>query len=263
MLMTTVSSYDPSWDFNPRQKLSKLLPAWALDGHLLSGFDLGPQHPVQNMKVSSAEEASDLLKAIYPELSWPEIVRLLDQPDTDKYFNAEHLMAAYGYNWDDHWQRISDLLITWPLEIQNFVSNKDLRPFDLTVLMSLPLPVQIPLLKKLVTLELSKSLFCQILELAGECLLLGTSADEICHILSRSNPLNELKKLRFPVTFAGDGIFKEKIEKYSWPKGVQAQCQRRGDTLGVEFKFFAKNREELLKTLKNIEFSSEPWKESL
>ncbi len=233
------------------------MPAWALDGRLLSGFDLGSEHPVQNVKVTASTDASALLKALYPEITWPEIVRLLDQPDTEKYFNPKVLMETYGFGWDEHWQRVSELLITWPDEIQNYISEKALRPFDLMVLMSLPLQSQIPVLEKLISLNLSKSHFCQTLELAGESLLLGSSVEEILERLNHAHFFEELKKNRFPVTYFGDQAFKEKVEKAPWPKGVQAQTQRRGDTLGVEFKIFAKNRDELSKILKNLETTYE------
>jgi hypothetical protein len=255
--MTKLSSCDGSWNFKPRQRTSALLPAWALDGHLLTGFDMGSEHPVQNIQVTSSTDASALLKALYPELTWPEIVRLLDQPDTEKYFYPDALMAAYGLGWDEHWQRVSELLVTWPDEIQNYISEKALRPFDLMVLMSLPLQSQIPILQKLVRLNLSKSLFCQALELAGESLLLSSSLEDILEKLNHSDFLEELKKDRFPVAYFADQGFKEKVEKAAWPKGVHAQTQRRGDTLGVEFKIFAKNRDELSKILKNIETTYE------
>lgn len=255
--MTTVSTCDGSWNFQPRQAFSPLLPAWALDGHLLSGFEMGPEHPVHNIKVSNPGDVSALLKALYPQLSWPELIRLLDRPDTEKFFNAEHLMETYGFGWDIHWQRVSDLLISWPLEIQNYISDKNIRPFDLIVLMSLSLDVQIALMQKMVSRDLTKSQFCQALELAGETLLLGTTLDQILDVMSLPNFLDELKKLRFPVTYTQDQSLKSKIEKASWPKGVQAQPQRRGDTLGIEFRIFAKNREELTKILKNLETTYE------
>jgi hypothetical protein len=82
---------------------------------------------------------------------------------------------------------------------------------------------------------------------------------DISHILSQPEAMTALKKTRFPMSFIGDQNFKAKAESWSWPRGVQAQPQRRGDNLGMEFRFFAKNREELVKTLKALEHSSEPW----
>jgi hypothetical protein len=258
--LTNLSNCDGSWDFSPAQQASPLLPAWALDGHLLTGFHLGHDHPVQNIKSVSSGDASQLLKALYPSLSWTEVVRLLSKPEVEKFFEASHLMQTYGFSWDLHWQKISGLLLTWPMEVQNFIAEKDLKPFDLVVLLSLPTETQIRLLQKLISIQISKSLFCQILEMAGENLLLGTPLQKIEELLGGANPLEELKKSRFPMTFFRDQNFKEKAQKWSWPKGIQAQTQRRGDSLGMEFRFFAKSPDELQKILKSFQTSSEQWK---
>lgn len=257
--ITTLKACNKSWDFKPMTKASGILPAWALNGYLLTGFDLAPDHPVQNI-THYDRNAAEVLKELYPRLSWAELTRLTNCPQANSYFNMSTLMPTFGFGWDEHWQKTSELLLQWPLEVQNFVTEKDLRPFDMMILVNISRPTQVALLNKLISLGLSKSLFCQTLELCVEILMLDTPLDKVLDILSQSEALEKLRKVRFPQTSTRDQDFKQRTQSWTWPKGVQAQCQRRGDSLGMEFRFFAKSPDELQKILKSVESSAHQWK---
>jgi hypothetical protein len=255
-----ISTCQRSWNFGPRQKLSEILPAWAVDGFLISGFDLESPHPVQNVTGANPAQAAELVFSLYPRLSWPEIVRLQHRPAIQEKIDINLLLSQYGTKWDDHWQKTSDFLIQWPGPVQDFISEKDVRAVDVRVLEPLPVELQKDILDLLVVLKPSKTQFCQMLEMAAELLLMETPAEAIMELLKRPNPLENLRQLRFPMTTEADLKLKEQVQKWPWPKSIAASAQRRGDVQGVEIKFFVKNVSEFEKILSGLQNVCSAWK---
>ena len=162
---TDISKCQKTWDFGPVHKLPEKLPSWALGGYLLSGFDLDPTHPVQNVTNASPSQAAELFFSLYPKLSWPEIVRLTHQPDLAKSMDCDLLLIKYGMKSDERLLQISHFLLMWPQSIQQYLSEKEIRAFDVVMVAQLPIDVQINILNLLVALKPSKTLFCQLLEI--------------------------------------------------------------------------------------------------
>lgn len=257
--LTNLAACDRGWDFHPLAQPSPFLPAWALDGHLLTGFEFEQHHAVHNIIGASPEQACELFYFLYPQLSWPELARLIMAPRASELLPLDLLFQKYGLHWDEHWQRSAQMLCQWPLEIQNFLSEKGIKPFDLTILQSLPLDDQLTLLSSLTSLKLSKSSFCQMLELAGELLLMGRGSDQILGILSRPEALQELKAERYPRTSRQDELFKKNINTWKLPGSLQLQAQRKGDILGLELRTFLKDPSEIEKLIKNLEQVKKIW----
>lgn len=257
-----ISECQGSWNFKPQHKLPDNLPAWALGGVLISGFDLKAPHPVQNVTKASPAVAAELFFSLYPHLSWPEIVRLSQLTEISANLDFEMLITKYGTQSDERFKKTSALLLKWPIDVQNYIAEKDIRAFDVTIVDSLSLDVQKELLNLLVQLKPSKSQFCQLLNLCGELILMDTPFVEIVETLKSSQALEELRKKRFPQTSVKDLEFKNFLSTLSWPKAVSAQALRKGDVQGLEIKFFTKDAAELEKTLKGLQSAALQWKQN-
>ena len=257
-----ISECQGAWNFSPRHKLPENLPAWALGGFLISGFDLKTPHLVQNVTQASPTAAAELFFSLYPHLSWPEMVRLNRLPEINKALDCELLMTKYGAKYDERFQKTSDFLWQWPFEVQDYIAEKDIRAFDVTIVDQLSLDVQKNLLIQLVHLKASKSQFCQMLDLCGELILMKTPVAEILEILKSSKALETLRQKRFPQTSEKDLAFKNSLSSFPWPKAVTAQALRKGDVQGLEIKFFVKDAAELDKTLNGLQSVASVWKKT-
>ena len=210
---------------------------------------------------ASPEQGAELFFSLYPHLSWPEFVRLSHRPELAQRIDCELLLNKYGVKSDDRYKKSSDFLLKWSAEVQDYLSDKEVRPFDIAIVDQLALPVQKDILALLVTLKPTKSLFCQLLELSGELILMETPIEDVINALKSSKPLEALRQLRFPVSSQKDLGFKNLISGFPWPKGVTAQAIRKGDVQGVEVKFFVKNAAELEKTLTGLQSVASNWKQ--
>ena len=256
-----ISQCQRSWNFGPLHQLSENLPAWALGGFLISGFDLKEPHLVQNVSNASPAQAAELFYSLYPRLSWPELVRLIHRPDLEKHIDQALLLTKYETKWDARFARTSEFLLLWSAEIQDYLSEKDIHAFDVTIVDQLSLEAQKDILSLLVSIKPSKSQFCQMLELCGELVLTKTSIEELVEILRAPKALEELRKKRFPVTTEKDLAFKNSLQNFSWPKAVSAQSLRKGDVQGLEIKFFAKDAVDFEKTLQGLLAVASDWKQ--
>lgn len=258
---TDISQCQRTWNFGPRKALPAQLPAWALGGFLISGFELESPHPVQNVTNASPEQGAELFFSLYHQLSWPEFVRLSHRPELSQKIDCEFLLNKYGAKADARYKKTSDFLLNWPAEIQDYLSDKEVRPSDMAIVDQLDLPAQKDILALLVHLKPSKSLFCQLLELSGEMILMETPIENVMEALKSLKPLEALRQLRFPVSSQKDLGFKNSIAGLQWPKGVTAQSLRKGDVQGVEVKFFVKDAAELEKTLSGLQAVASSWKQ--
>ncbi len=258
---TDISHCQRTWNFGPRHKLSDKLPAWALGGFLISGFDLESPHPVQNVANASPEQGAELFFSLYPHLSWPELARLSQRPELAQHIDYELLLIKYGTKSDTRYKKISDLLLQWPAEVQDYLSDKDIRPFDIAIADQLTLDVQKDVLTLLVALKPTKSLFCQLFDLAGELILMQMPVEDVIDALKSSKALDELRQLRFPNVSKKDLGFKSSMASFQWPKSVTAQALRKGDVQGLEIKFFVKDAAELEKTLTGLQSVASTWKQ--
>ena len=256
-----ISKCQRSWNFGPLHKLPEKLPAWALGGFLISGFDLKEPHLVQNVPKATPAQGAELFYSLYPKLSWPELVRLIHRPDFETQIDPALLLTKYEIKRDERFDRTSQFLLLWPAEVQDYISEKEIRAFDVTILDSLPLDTQKDLLTLLVNLKPSKSLFCQMLELSAELLLMGTAMQELVDVLNAPKTLEELRKKRFPRTTEKDLAFKNSTVTLNWPKGTAAQAVRKGDLQGLEIKFFVKDALELEKILTGLQTVASDWKQ--
>lgn len=256
-----ISQCQRSWNFGPLHQLSDKLPAWALGGFLISGFDLKEPHLVQNVANASPAQGAELFYSLYPKLTWPELVRLIHRPDLESHIDPALLMTKYDTKWDARFARTSEFLLLWPAEVQDYLSEKDIRAFDVTIVDQLGLDLQKDILSLLVSIKPSKSQFCQLLELCGELVLMGTAIEDLVEILRAPKALEELRKKRFPVTTGKDLEFKNSLQSFSWPKAVSAQPLRKGDLQGLEIKFFVKDAAELEKNLTALLTVASDWKQ--
>ncbi len=257
---TDISQCQRTWNFGPRHQLSDQLPAWAFGGFLISGFDLESPHPVQNVTNASPEQAAELFFSLYPYLSWPEFVRLSHQPKLAELMDCDFLLRKYGTKSDDRYKKISDFLLQWPAEVQEYLSDKDLRPFDMAIIDQLSLDVQKDILSLLASSKLSKSLFCQLLDLSGELILMETPVEDVMAALKSPNALSELREKRFPLTNQKELALKNLMSSFQWPKGVSSQILRKGDVHGLEIKLFVKDATEFEKTLTGLRSVASNWK---
>lgn len=258
---TDISRCQRTWNFCPRKTLPAQLPAWALGGFLISGFDLESPHPVHNVTNADPEQAAEVFFSLYPQLTWPEIVRLTHRPELAQKIDCDFLLNKYGTKSDPRFKKISDFLLNWSAEVQDYLSEKEIRPFDIAIVDQLTLSTQKDILALLVTLKPTKTLFCQLLELSGELILMETPIENVMDSLKSSKALESLRELRFPVSHQKDQDLKTSMAGFPWPKGVTAQALRKGDVQGIEVKFFAKNAAELEKTLSGLQSVASNWKQ--
>ena len=94
----------------------------------------------------------------------------------------------------------------------------------------------------------------QILELAGELLLMGTSLNTLFE--TTSNPeslLKQLKILRYPLTLKQDEKKSQIVQSLPWPRQMKGRWVRQNDRTGLEVQFRSFSLKDLKQKIKNLQ----------
>lgn len=122
-------------DFQPlRQRIegqfSTALPAISWNNYLLTGFD-----KCQGLAINQNIPLSELMRDCYPKLSLPEVARFLMKlslVDERLWENdLDRLLMIYHLQAHQELIEICEIILELPLDLQNWISEKSLKPGDL------------------------------------------------------------------------------------------------------------------------------------
>lgn len=244
-------------DFHPDNPWPDLLPLYCHTDELLCGFQ---RHSSENENAIHLEHQSLPLciKTIYPQLSFPELSRLIAQLSA-RFPNSTHLYneiwSLYGYHARENLALLAQKIIQLPLDIQRWLSQKKMAPQDLAPFRALDdLSVLDDYWDELLLANPSKSEGVKWLEMLIELILMdftktqlmpSSSSTENPQSRSTAQWLSHLHALRYPLSTQQADQAEQKIRTFSWPPKSEVRWSRRGDRSGVELKFFFSNPQEL------------------
>ncbi|MCY4512678.1 MAG: hypothetical protein OXB86_03210 [Bdellovibrionales bacterium] len=102
----------------------------------------------------------------------------------------------------------------------------------------------------------------QILEMAGELLLMGTSLDTIFD--AAQNPeelLKQLKKLRYPLTSKQEEQKTKRVQNLPWPRQMKGRWIRQNDKTGLEIQFQCFSMKEFKQKIQNLQHIADQMEE--
>lgn len=246
------------WNFWPLKAGSAQWPTMAFcDSH--GAVHLFTPPPSEQILICHKPPTTwlQLFKETYPELTLPEMARLLQQPHQE-FFSVEELLQAYNWRVQENLFSLLKLIPRLTLEQQNWLSKKEMQLQDLQIALSVDFALFQQSVEFVQTHAFSKSQAVSAIEWICE-LLASKSISEIPSFVgSAEDVFNELKKIRYPQTYQRDQSQQDTFQKI-WPSTVKAQFQRRGDRGGFEVRFFAASPVELKKTLLSLDPVLEKW----
>ncbi len=217
--------------------------------------------PLDSASDSTVELGSDSLhqaiKSCYPQLSFAQLAHLYEQwrhnPALQQELNWQALMAGYGFR-DSEPQRLTlQKLIQMPSPFQAWAHHKALGPKDLAILLSFaePNPDFDELLEWMAHSQTSKSIGVQVLEIAGELLLMGKALPSRKSLRPESY-LMELEGQRRPLSRAALENKNQELSTLPWPARCSGRWLRLGDALVLETKVMGSNFQEVRQRLEAL-----------
>lgn len=250
--MKLKSNFSSSLDFKPLNLWPETVPALALDKVLLCGFHLNDNHPVFEHSHSSPDSSLKLIKSIYPQLTLPELSRLIHSSAFEEYFQVDTLLKAYGFHSSPEILQVLRLLFESSERFQEFVSVKKMGPQELFPLLDLNSEELNFVREDILTAGESKQETVRRLELLSDLLQMGHSSDSL-----RNLKQSQLAQKRYPVTTERD--LNLKAFPLPWLSQIRSQFKRRGDKAGFEVQFFAGTPAELNKMAQNLTKVAQEW----
>lgn len=245
-------------DFEPEIDWPQALPCYSYNQELLCGFN----RPLSSNETVIPLQGKSLplfIKALYPQLSFMELIRLSSKLLPLNSNDFEELWSLYQYRDIANIRPLISKVLVLPKEVQKWLHQKKVGPQDLAPFKALE---TINLLQDYWDLflksQFSKSDGVKTLELLIELILLGFSTKEIIpeESLNGSTWYQHLYALRFPKSSLQDQKSEELVRQALWPNKTEARWTRRGDRSGVELKLFFTHPDELKKILILLEKTS-------
>lgn len=263
-----ISRCDKSLDFQPVQPWPQTLPAVALRGFIVAGFqhsEFAFDHSLEN---SEPEEIARAFSSLYSELSTPELARLWQVSATQSWFPRRLVLEKFHLHVNESTSEVLELVTKLPIGFQNFCSAKKWHIGDFQFLVSAQALALSVFFHEVVTRNLTKSQSTQALEHVVDLLLLSHESEKLQPVSAESTEswLSRLQKLRYPNSTEADDKAALSLKSLAWPIGTQARWTRQGDRTGLEIKFFVSQPSEMSKQLQafqNIQENLEtegPWK---
>jgi hypothetical protein len=241
MEFTQLAQCGSALNFSPCRTYPSSLPGFVYSGERLCSFD---QVEGEAIVLESSSVALQSFYSIYPKLTLPELARLSqNQVFMNWSWNREAVFSNYGFRWNEHLQHICTVLVSTPLDFQNWVSAKSLGASELQPLISYRLPNE--MLSEFAKYNFGKNDGAQILEWSVELQMKAIALPEF----STVNYLEQLRKLRYPVRAQDEAIRTSKASKLSWPKSSQAKWNFQSDSPALEFRCQWKSLSEFKKTV--------------
>lgn len=250
--MKLKSNFSYDLDFKPLGLWPDTVPAVALGQQLLCGFQLADQHPVFEHAFTTQTAALDLFKSLYPQLTLPELARLIHSSEFKNFFESTALLKAYNFHSSPELLEVLELLFQSPAEFQNFVSLKKIGPQELVPMLGLNFQQREFVATEILAADESKQESVKRIELLADLILMGQTEDSL-----KTLNQTELTKKRFPVTTTRDENLKS--SNLPWLSQIKTQFKRRGDKAGFEVQFFAGTPAELTKLAANLTKVAESW----
>ncbi len=207
----------------------------------------------------------DAIKASHPELTLSELARLAFALETtwpDLYLEVrEHLFQEFSFRWSERLESTLQILRATPLAFQNWVSEKDLGPRELSVLLALPsVPAFHPFLNAMTEIPLSRSEGTRVLETGAELFMTGRPLNDLLPSGSDGPAyLRQLEKWRRPQSLGMDDQWRETVKLWPWPSQVQGKWQRFGDQSGLDVNIRSTSAEDFRKKLKTLLSIGDTW----
>lgn len=242
-------------NFSPRKTFEGPFPVFVWRGWALNGFDSILNNEVFSTHDISHADFNSAITSLYPELSFSEMSRLCAKiKDAGIETDLPTLIQAYGYRWDQKFEKAMNLLQSLPVSLQTWVDEHQASLRDFYPLNVLPAS-QWPetLFAEFQNKKISRATGAQILNILVELLLLDHRAEDLVPGTANAEAwLDRLKKLRHPLTEESDRSGREAIETLPWTKDFSLRWQRQGDQSGMEVKFHVQSPADLKKKLQTL-----------
>ena len=240
MKLVQISTQEIIWDldFKPRQKWPDLLPVIACEassGKLVAVAGFERKETVEVLVIDLP--VLEALNQLWPEEKMGSLERLR----FFKILGKPHPM---------------EFLLNWPLDFQQFLDGRGLPLKNLKPLEYLS-DWKSEIAREILGLNLTSSEVREAFDLLCDLKLTGHTWAEIIPL-----SLGRLKALRNPKTISSDSAQSETVDKISWPRGVQAKWERRGDRAGVTIQANIATHGEWLKlkaSLEKLEIRESLW----
>ena len=150
---------------------------------------------------------------------------------------------------------LKKILTQFP-DFQKWVKERKLDSGHLSLLTELSDKKKLPsLLNWISKNKPSHSKGIQIMELAGELLLMGSSLDDIFETTQRPEDLlKQLKKLRYPLTSKQEEQKTKKVQNLPWPRQMKGRWIRQNDRTGLEIQFQCFSMKEFKQKIQNLQY---------
>jgi hypothetical protein len=252
-----LSQCKTDWDFKPLDLWPSVLPLYCFQDQLLCGFERASREIQEdsNSVLELEGPLEEIIKALYPQLTLPELARLTEKMGSQDLRFLSHLFRIYGYTYTQELQENLKTLLTLSLEHQNWLSEKDISPRDLERM--------IPL--EQTTVRFSQSLqFCiqnrfnknqclQACEWIHELSAMGHTEDSLfLPPMPAEQFLRQLKSLRYPQSTYIDASQNRQLQNLAWPNKTEARWTRQGDMAGVEIQLRAHTELEIEKQISTL-----------
>lgn len=256
MQTSTISQCTKNYQFRSLESWPEHLPAIAWESDLICGFDRSEGSQV--LSISSSESTLlQVFQSVYKELTFSEFAQLSKSLGEQ----AVHFAQAYRIAWNSQNQQLVQSFLKLSLTFQDWCTEKKVAANELAILSSFK---EFDAFQKvcdfLVSNQCGKQTGIQILEIAGELILMETSIEDL--LSSHLTPeafLLSLKKRRFPNSSEKDEEQNQWIQSLGWPSSSQSKWVRRGDKAGVEVKLFFSSPLELHKNIIQLQRIEEKW----
>ena len=186
------------------------------------------------------------LKCLYLNVMncFPSKIRTNPECCDEEYMGAKGLAAM----------KINDILKQFP-DFQQWVKNKKLTAFHLSLLTEFSdMQILQALLSWIGRNRPSHSQGVQVLELAGELLLMGIPLDAVFETSQKPEILlKKLKKLRHPLASKKEEQKANIVQAFPWPEQMNGRWIRQNDRTGLEVQFRCFSTKEFKQKIQSLQ----------
>jgi hypothetical protein len=266
--LRSISQCSAALHFSPRTPWPEGLPAVAVNGLIVAGFEQSVAFD-HSLDWSESENIAILFRSLYFELTTCELARLYSAAANVPKFPIQEVFGKFQVRLNDQLSLLCAQIIKLPAGFQNFCSEKKWAFSDFQPILAAKDLIITPFLFRIMDLGLSRNHSALALELIVDLLLLGKTPVEILSdssIKTGEQWILSLRTMRYPNSSKRDDWAAEQVDLLPWPGSTQARWVRQGDRAGIELKLFVTQPSDLknyLQSLSAIQDSLEmdgPWK---
>lgn len=243
-------------EFTTREPWPKEFPAFAWNGHLLTGFERTGGHALNFPKESPFIK---LVHACYKKLEIDELAALWLQLKNLPVATEQQREFFSFYNLHDNetLRETLRLFLKMGPSFRSWAGDRKVGPGELAILRSFTSHNWVHLMEvgeSIAKLMSSRRTGAEILEVAGELSLSGVAALEIQRLDSETAEtwLERLIRLRNPVASAKLADKNKSLQNLPWPKQTSGRWVRHGDQDNLEIKMVVKSDQEIEKRIEQL-----------